>query len=946
MRMPNHLLETLERTARLSPDKGLFIYAPGEIALPTKITYAQLASYAFRLSHLVRQLSTASRGVVLLHLDNHMDHVQWLWAVIAADQVPAISTPFSRDLDQRRKHIQHLQSLLQKPIVITTQSLVPEFLDLPGWKIYTIEDIVANKSPNMTTSITASLSRQDVNAISADIAVLMLTSGSTGYAKAVILRHDQIIASLRSKSTYHCMDSNDVFFNWVGMDHVANLTEIHLQALALGSDQVHAQAHDLMADPLVFLRLLQRHSVAYAFAPSSFLASVKAALEPILKSTSIGAREGLQGLSSMRCLITGGEAIPTGLCSAVVRAFGALGAPAGFLRPGFGMTETCAGSIYSKGCPDSDLEGGREFASVGYAIFGVDRRVTAVGDGRVCKAHETGRLEIRGTNVFGGYFNSPEETARAFTSDGWFVTGDLAFVDQRGSLHLVGRTTEAININGVKHYPHAIEQAIESTNIGAVAPSYTAVFPYRVAGAASETLCVVYLPSFDPSDATMRLNAFKSICATIMSTYYVRPHRVLPLTETLLLKSTLGKLSRARIRAAFEAGAYDAEIQRDNELLANARERCTSSSLTAMEKLVHGIATAIFDSSQQDIGVHEDLFMLGISSLELTQLRWKLQQKLHKNISIATIINFSTIHRLAAVLESPRSTDDAIYDPVVTLRSVGTKTPLWLVHPGVGEVLIFIHLAKYFVDRPVYALRARGFDGETPFTSLDEMIGCYKKAIQKVQPDGPYAIAGYSYGGTVAFEIAKLLQHDGHETPVLVIIDQPPHIRNRMLQASWGKTLIMISRFLDVFQSPEQEISYITETQKSAHGFRDGGEVEKTRLVEMLLTFASAQRLETLGLDKRRLQTWVDLACNSHKIAQAYEPSGSVQMIEVLYGHPIEEVAQTRDQWLQTKLSHWADFTQNLKFHQLDGSHYTLLSPQNAPAVAAILQSRLEACAL
>ncbi|KAJ2975088.1 hypothetical protein NQ176_g5713 [Zarea fungicola] len=943
MRMPNHLLETLERTARLSPDNGLLIYAPGEIAIPTKRTYAQLAISAFRLSHLVRRLSTASRGIVLLHLDNHLDHIQWLWAVIAADQVPAISTPFSRDLDQRRKHIQHLQSLLQKSIVITTRSLVPEFLDIPGWKIYTIEDIVANK---ITTCMTTSVNRKDVNAISADVAVLMLTSGSTGYAKAVILRHDQIIASLRSKSTYHGMDGNDVFFNWVGMDHVANLTEIHLQALALGSDQVHAQAQDLMANPLVFLRLIQRHSVAYTFAPSSFLASVKAALDPILKSTSVGAREGLQDLSSLRCLITGGEAIPTILCSAVVRAFGALGAPAGFLRPGFGMTETCAGSIYSKKCPNSDLEGVREFASVGYAVFGVDRRVTAIGDGRVCNADETGRLEIRGTNVFSGYFNSPKETTKAFTKDGWFITGDLAFVDSQGSLHLVGRATEAISINGVKHYPHAVEQAVENANIGRVAPSYTAVFPYRVAGAASETLCVVYLPSYDPSDAAMRLSTYRSICSTIINTLYVRPYRVLPLTETLLLKSTLGKLSRARIRAAFEAGAYDAEIQRDEELLANAREICTSPSMTAMEKIVHGIVTAVFDSGQLDIGVHQDLFLLGVSSLELAQLRWKLQQKLNKNISIATIINFSTIHRLATVLESPKSTDDAKYDPVVTLRSVGTKTPLWLIHPGVGEVLVFIHLAKHFTDRPVYALRAWGFDGEAPFTGLDEMIGCYREAIQKVQPDGPYAIAGYSYGGTVAFEIAKLLQHDGHETPVLAIIDQPPHIGDRMLQASWGKTLIVISRFLDVFQSPEQEISYMIETQKSAHGTGHGGDADKTRLVEMLLTFASTQRLEALGLDKRRLQAWVDLACNSHKIAQCYEPSGSVREMEVLYGHPIEEVAKSRKQWLETKLSHWANFTQSLKFHQLDGSHYTLLSSQNAPAVAAILKSRLDASAL
>jgi thioesterase domain-containing protein len=198
----------------------------------------------------------------------------------------------------------------------------------------------------------------------------------------------------------------------------------------------------------------------------------------------------------------------------------------------------------------------------------------------------------------------------------------------------------------------------------------------------------------------------------------------------------------------------------------------------------------------------------------------------------------------------------------------------------------------------------------------------------------------------VAFEIAKLLEHDRQETPILAIIDQPPHIRERMRQASWDRTLIVISRFLDVFQNPEKENACITEIQKSVHGFGDGGEAEKAQLAEMLLTFASAQRLQELGLDTIRLQRWTDLAYNSHKIAQRYEPSGSVRAMEVLYGHPIEEVANSREQWLETKLSRWADFTQNLKFHQLEGSHYTLLSPQNAPAVAAILKSRLKAHAL
>ncbi len=93
----------------------------------------------------------------------------------------------------------------------------------------------------------------------------------------------------------------------------------------------------------------------------------------------------------------------------------------------------------------------------------------------------------------------------------------------------------------------------------------------------------------------------------------------------------------------------------------------------------------------------------------------------------------------------------------------GEKTPLFCVHPGVGEVLVFVNLAQYFVgDRPFYALRARGLnEGEQPFTSFAEMVETYVAAIRKRQPHGPYAVAGYSFGGAVAFEIAKVLEAAG-----------------------------------------------------------------------------------------------------------------------------------------------------------------------------------------
>jgi thioesterase domain-containing protein len=106
---------------------------------------------------------------------------------------------------------------------------------------------------------------------------------------------------------------------------------------------------------------------------------------------------------------------------------------------------------------------------------------------------------------------------------------------------------------------------------------------------------------------------------------------------------------------------------------------------------------------------------------------------------------------------------------------------LFLVHPGLGEILVFLRLASVLDDdRPVYAIRARGFDhGETPHQSIAQMSQEYVPAIEKVYPDGPYNIAGYSFGAAVAFEMGKELEAKGKKVSFFGALNLPPHIRWR-----------------------------------------------------------------------------------------------------------------------------------------------------------------------
>lgn len=168
---------------------------------------------------------------------------------------------------------------------------------------------------------------------------------------------------------------------------------------------------------------------------------------------------------------------------------------------------------------------------------------------------------------------------------------------------------------------------------------------------------------------------------------------------------------------------------------------------------------------------------------------------LQTKIAVIKLMANPTIRTLAVALKKQEPQD---YDTTVVLQRGGSKTPLWLVHPGVGEILIFLSLVKHITDRPVYALRARGFDREAYFKSIPEIVSTYHSAMKRLQPKGPYAIAGYSYGGTVAFELIKMLPNNNDQVKFLGAFDQPPHIKLRMRQGDWTDTVLTLARLFDL----------------------------------------------------------------------------------------------------------------------------------------------------
>ncbi|PWY67953.1 acetyl-CoA synthetase-like protein [Aspergillus heteromorphus CBS 117.55] len=917
-----NLQHLLEKVAAEGGSGRIICYPLGSTTSPSSASYPQLLQEARRASWALR--ATAPAGIrpgspVLLHFTSHWDHIVWFWAVLLAGGVPVMSTALSNNESVRTAHLAHLSRTLQGPLCLTRARILPEFAHQDAIQPLAIESFdLAKVSPGDDTPINPGL---------ADTGVILLTSGSTGSAKAVCLSHGQILAAIAGKMAVAPLPGR-CFMNWISLDHVAAIIEIHLLAMLARGDQVHAQGADILTTPTRFLDLIDTHRVARTFAPNFFLAKIRTALEG--EVTPAPSRR--WDLGCLHCINSGGEANVTRTCEDVTAVLVRYGAPPNVIVPGFGMTETCAGAIFNMWCPEYDRAQQREFASLGTCMPGIQMRITDGSPENVCVAPgETGNLEVTGPAVFKGYFNTPTVTAECFTSDGWFKTGDRGFIDANGYLNLMGRAKDTIIVNGVKYDPHTIEIALDEARIPGLAASFNCCFSSLPPGGETEEICLVYLPTYDPNDVEARVQTTDAIANVVMMSAGARP-RIIPLNDSLLQKSALGKLSRARIKASYERGEYQAHQDYNDQVVRDFRQRTREPPRDELEETV----LAIFVDSlglDEDIGVLTPIFDLGITSIELIKLKKDLDArlKLHEEVPITVLLMNQTVRALSEALrelQAPRG-----YNPVVMLQSAGTKTPLWLVHPGVGEVLVFLNLANLIKDRAVYALRARGFNpGEEPFANIEEAVTIYHAAIKQQQPRGPYALAGYSYGSMLAFEVGKVLERNGDTVGFVGSFNLPPHIKARMRQLDFKECLLHLSYFLDLMtEARARELA--SELQGAS----------QDQALAVVMQNMDPHRAAQLALSKAALLKWATLAFGLQSMAVDYEPSGSVASLDCFYCIPLAVVASSKQQWLEEHLSKWTDFTRSApRFHGVDGAHYTMLSPEHVFSFQKTLRQALE----
>lgn len=192
-------------------------------------------------------------------------------------------------------------------------------------------------------------------------------------------------------------------------------------------------------------------------------------------------------------------------------------------------------------------------------------------------------------------------------------------------------------------------------------------------------------------------------------------------------------------------------------------------SFTKNERIVTDIWSEIL--GLEHLKPSDDFFQLGGHSLLAVKVMVAIEKKTGKRLPIATLFNDSTIEKLASQLSDDEPAKK--WDALVPIKTTGNKVPIFLIHGGGLNILLFKSIVEYFDDdQPIYGIQALGLNHETDIPPTIELIAKrYVNDILEAFPDGPYALAGYSLGGFLAFEMARQLKEMGKEIKLLGLMD-------------------------------------------------------------------------------------------------------------------------------------------------------------------------------
>jgi malonyl-CoA/methylmalonyl-CoA synthetase len=479
-----------------------------ETADATALTYGELFARSAQAAHALVALGVRPGDRVAAQIEKSTDAVVLALACLRAGAVllPLNTAYTLAEIEYFLGDAEPTLTLCLPDRLEPVRTLARK-LDLPR-----VESLGAARDGTFAERIAAApITFETVPRASGDLAAILYTSGTTGRSKGAMLTHENLASNALTLVDCWRFAPGDRLIHALPVFHTHGLFVAINVALLSGATMIYMNKFDPDA-------------VIAAMPGATSLMGVPTFYTRLIDHPALGR----EACATMRLFVSGSAPL-------LAETHRVWRERTGFaILERYGMTET--NMITS-----NPYDGERRPGTVGFALPGVSVRIANPDDGAPVGAGRIGVIEVKGPNVFTGYWRMPEKTAQEFRADGYFITGDLARVDPQGYIHIVGRAKDLVISGGFNVYPKeveseidAIEGVLESAVFGVAHPDFgegvTAAVVPRPGAALTEQAILTALGG--------RLAKFKA------------PKRII-IVESLP-RNAMGKVQKAALRDAYK----------------------------------------------------------------------------------------------------------------------------------------------------------------------------------------------------------------------------------------------------------------------------------------------------------------------------------------------------------------------------------------------------------
>ncbi|QLE55362.1 amino acid adenylation domain-containing protein [Nostoc sp. TCL26-01] len=546
---------------------------------------------------------------------------------------------------------------------------------------------------------------------------------------------------------------------------------------------------------------------------------------------------------------------------------------------------------------------------IGYPV--PDMKILLLNEaGEEVDAGDIGEIAVKSKYLALGYWQKTAQTKAVFLPDPHggkeriYKTGDLGRFESDGCLIHMGRKDFQVKIRGFRVEVAEIEMTLFKSGL------VKEVVVIAREDIPNDQRLVAYVVSQQqPAPTTRELR------------HYLRhklPDYMIPSSFVFLANLPLtpnGKVDRLALPAP---DLTYSEI-RENFI---APRNNLEEQLTQIWETVLGI---------QPIGVQDNFFDLGGNSLLAVRIFTEIEHKFSQKLPLAALFPSGTVEAIAHLIHQQKYKSEHLWSSLVAMQPQGSKPPLFLIHSLGGEILCYRHLVNHLgLEQPVYGLQPQGLDGQQPpLVRIEDIAAHYIQEIQTIQPQGPYFLAGYSFGGLVAFEMAQQLHRQGEELGLVAMFDT--------CRPGYSQRLSFLQRIpLHLDHLFQQGTNYIWD---KAVGL---SQVFKYHLQQGYKQYLSAApQVLNFAVNLPKSEKYLDIiGANAQALSkytfQKYQ--GNVTLFRTQDEHRSDAVGVKYDPQFG-----WGDIiTGELNIQYIQGSHLSLLDEPNVQMLANKFQICLE----